>query len=308
VIQAGYLAKYQWDRKTEVCHFTYGKDLPSVDPKTIPEEPAKLTPVPEAKPTTSIPEVQATNPPDAKPVSIPEAQPTNPPEPNPAPIQEAQAPIQPEFKPVLEGILSPEIARKGIERQKRKDSARKEDQLENLLKRLRKKTHALKEIVEKYYHQEGYDYVLWNIFYANEMAHKNYSAYLRKALEMNWAYEWREEREVQSQEIYQQQQTKKEERRKEEQLDKDRIVFKAKHSSLPKEIKAKLWNQAEAEVPAKQMGRQTYVKITYANLVREYLNQHGDNFIKEITNPLPLVREMAKEVMEIEGVANKAIQ
>ena len=68
-----------------------------------------------------------------------------------------------------------------------------EPYLEELLSFLKRNSRPLKELVSKYYRAEGYDYVKWNIFYANRNGARNYVSYLKLCLQHNWAQEFREE-------------------------------------------------------------------------------------------------------------------
>lgn len=68
-----------------------------------------------------------------------------------------------------------------------------EPRLEELLRFLRRNSRPLRELVTKYYRSHGYDYVKWNIFYANRNGARNYVSYLKLCLQHNWAQEFREE-------------------------------------------------------------------------------------------------------------------
>lgn len=68
-----------------------------------------------------------------------------------------------------------------------------EPYLEELLSFLKRSSRPLRELVSKYYRAEGYDYVKWNIFYANRNGARNYVSYLKLCLQHNWAQEFREE-------------------------------------------------------------------------------------------------------------------
>lgn len=68
-----------------------------------------------------------------------------------------------------------------------------EPRLEELLSFLKRHSRPLRELVSNYYKSHGYDYVKWNIFYANRNGARNYVSYLRLCLQHNWAQELREE-------------------------------------------------------------------------------------------------------------------
>ncbi|MEZ0372503.1 MAG: replication initiator protein A, partial [Candidatus Sericytochromatia bacterium] len=68
-----------------------------------------------------------------------------------------------------------------------------EPRLEELLSFLKRSSRPLRELVGNYYKSHGYDYVKWNVFYANRNGARNYVSYLRLCLQHNWAQEFREE-------------------------------------------------------------------------------------------------------------------
>lgn len=68
-----------------------------------------------------------------------------------------------------------------------------EPQLNELLAFLKRQSRPLQELVTKYFHNHDYDYVKWNIFYANRNGSRNYVSYLKLCLQHNWAQEFREE-------------------------------------------------------------------------------------------------------------------
>ena len=51
------------------------------------------------------------------------------------------------------------------------------------------KQKSLKELLQKYLKDKGYEYVKWNILYANQMATKNWKSFLKSALAENWGEE-----------------------------------------------------------------------------------------------------------------------
>lgn len=68
-----------------------------------------------------------------------------------------------------------------------------EPQLQELLSYLKRMSRPLQELVIQAYRQYGFEYVKWNIFYANRNASRNYVNYLKLCLQHNWAREFREE-------------------------------------------------------------------------------------------------------------------
>lgn len=68
-----------------------------------------------------------------------------------------------------------------------------EPKLAELISFLKRNSKPLRELVTKAYYEYGYDYVKWNIFYANRNGSRNYVSYLKLCLQHNWAQEFREE-------------------------------------------------------------------------------------------------------------------
>lgn len=167
------------------------------------------------------------------------------------------------------------------------------DSLFTLLKRHSKK---LEKVVREYTKEHGTEYVRWNILYSNKTAKKNYSSYLQKALAENWAEEWaieekqrieQEDKRQQEYEIKQQQKRQEEEQQKI--AERQKPLFKEALAKIKPEIKSKLWDQAYKEVPIDNMTRPMLLKIRFAELVLEYLNDNGEAFIKKVINDFALV-------------------
>lgn len=68
-----------------------------------------------------------------------------------------------------------------------------EPRLEELIRFLKRNSRPLRELITRYFRSHGYDYVKWNIFYANRNGARNYVSYLKLCLQHNWAQEFREE-------------------------------------------------------------------------------------------------------------------
>lgn len=79
------------------------------------------------------------------------------------------------------------------ERTPRQVHSKQEAKLEELIRFLKRNSRPLRELVTQYYHSHGYDFVKWNLFYANRNGARNYVSYLRLCLQHNWAQEFREE-------------------------------------------------------------------------------------------------------------------
>jgi hypothetical protein len=65
--------------------------------------------------------------------------------------------------------------------------------LQELLSYLKRQSKPLQELITQAYQRFGFEYVKWNIFYANRNGAQNYSNYLKLCLQHNWAQEFREE-------------------------------------------------------------------------------------------------------------------
>lgn len=80
-----------------------------------------------------------------------------------------------------------------IPTQEKAEPCLEEPQLQELLSYLKRISRPLQELVTQAYRQYGFEYVKWNIFYANRNASRNYINYLKLCLQHNWAREFREE-------------------------------------------------------------------------------------------------------------------
>lgn len=170
------------------------------------------------------------------------------------------------------------------------------DDLEGILLLLKKRTGKLEKVVKDYAKEHGTEYVKWNILYSNKTAKKNYSSYLQKALAENWAEEWaieekqRIEQEDKRQQEYEiKQQKKRQEEEQQKIAERQKPLFKEALAKIKPEIKSKLWDQAYKEVPEENMTRPMLLKIRFAELVLEYLNDNGEAFIKKVINDFALV-------------------
>lgn len=168
--------------------------------------------------------------------------------------------------------------------------------LESIFLLLKKRTRKLEKTVKDYSEKHGTEYVRWNILYSNKTAKKNYSSYLQKALAENWAEEWaieekqRIEQEDKRQQEYEIEQQKKLQEEQQQQIaERQRPLFREALAKLKPEIKSKLWDQAYKEVPVDNMTRPMLLKIRFAELVLEYLNDKGETFIKKVINDFALV-------------------
>jgi len=197
--------------------------------------------------------------------------------------------------PLVECLLDPAIAQKNREQQDEKQASLRQEQLNTLFSQLKKKTDALKELLTAYYDEKGYDYILWNIRYANANSNKNYSSFFKMALEKDWSREWRDEIKGQQQETQKKDQKQEEENKKQDVLNQERELFKKKHALLDKKIKVKFWEQAQRE-QKNQPGKNGMMKFRYAQIVLEYFNQHGESFSKETVGLLCFVNGLVQDI------------
>ena len=165
----------------------------------------------------------------------------------------------------------------------------KSESLEVLLDLAREKqrriSQKLETIIKKYYEEQGYDYVRWNILYSNQTATKSYSVYLQKALASNWAEEWQEEQRADiDHKLELERQAKleaEEEQRKKAEVEKAELQkpdFFKRVAELDYAIKKKLWDEADQSVPASNIRRETNVKIKYAEGLLRHLIGQDENF------------------------------
>ncbi len=77
--------------------------------------------------------------------------------------------------------------------------------MQELFDLMKHSTQHLKNTVSSYCCEKGPEYVRWNILYANGNATKNYAAYLKQALEKDWAAQLREEHEAEKSKLKAQQ-------------------------------------------------------------------------------------------------------
>lgn len=165
--------------------------------------------------------------------------------------------------------------------------------------KIKKCSNALKKAVRKYYDSHGFEYVKWNILYANNYAKKNYSPYLQKAFAENWGEEWAEQEkarleiaEKREKEIVEKIELKQQE---DDDLTKLKEEFLVKIGRLRKTTKRKLWLEAEEEIPKNSIGRGMNVKIAYSKKLLNYVNSKNANFPEKVVKELSFIKEIAFE-------------
>jgi hypothetical protein len=177
-------------------------------------------------------------------------------------------------------------------------------ELQSLFALLKKRTEKLDKVVGEYFQSKGFEYVKWNILYANAKAKKSYSTYLQQALENNWAEEWaQEERErIEAQVKREEEERKQKEEAKRKELErlegeKEGPRFMERIETIDLKIKAEMWEKAEAQIPQNiTVRRENLVKIAYMNLLWEYLNEQGESFSKGVLDNFRLAFRLEKPV------------
>jgi len=70
------------------------------------------------------------------------------------------------------------------------------DELAGMIPEKQRERESVKELVRQYFKDSGFEYVKWNILYANNNAKDNYLSYLSLSLKHNWGLRFREETEL----------------------------------------------------------------------------------------------------------------
>jgi hypothetical protein len=160
-------------------------------------------------------------------------------------------------------------------------------------------TDKLRRTITQYYQERGYEYVRWNILYANKKAKKSYSSYLQQALRENWAEEWKEEEEyrlcLEEKNRFEEEKRLEEERRKKQAAttaEELKPIFKEKVSGLGFSVTDDLWEKAEKSVPSGNISPKMAASIHYCELLVNYLNENGENFPKEVVAGFGFMKEI----------------
>ena len=155
-----------------------------------------------------------------------------------------------------------------------------------LLIKLKRITAKLKKLVSQYYEINGYEYVKSNILYTNKNAKTSYIAYLTKALEADWAEEWREQtltiqkqNQVIEEEIEERRKVGNKEKVNRENIKKEWPLFMKSLEKLDRKIKQKLWKQAQKQIPQEHARREKMVGIEYSKLIIQYM-KYDEVFLK----------------------------
>lgn len=161
-------------------------------------------------------------------------------------------------------------------------------------------TNSVKKMIIKYYNDKNFDYVLWNIRYANANANKRYSAYLSKSLSENWGLDLKEEETqkiVNKKLLNQEEQYEYEEKSKKEiQIKKERELFQKEYEKFSEEEKRNMFLEAEKSINKDIIGRTMLVKIEYIQLIREKLSKIGFEFCGESISGLNFVKKITKNI------------
>lgn len=97
------------------------------------------------------------------------------------------------FEKVLPDWVSKGFVEKKESSEEKPKESKRETALEELLEMAKSKTKGIKEALDEALKEKGFEYVKWNILYANKEAKKNYSVFLKKSLKEDWGAEVREQ-------------------------------------------------------------------------------------------------------------------
>jgi len=260
LINAGYLKKYEFNKKKKQCIYTYTNNKP----------PQQLQKSQEPKQEAELPTKQ---------LQIIEIQ--------------AEKPKKEPQKPQITEIDLPKFKQSQLAQIQAigpKTAINSKAELSDLISLLKTKrpTNKLKENITEYLEKQGYEYVRWNILYANKNAKKSYTPYLKKALTENWAEEWQEEEKdrikaIEIKTFMQEQEKKKQEYKAKEQeyleSQKERLIMAISNFEDNNLLEIK-WQEAEKSYEPGTIGRSFNIKIKFAKLLCEYLGfseKLGDN-------------------------------
>lgn len=172
-----------------------------------------------------------------------------------------------------------------------------EKDINDLLSMIKSRNESLDQIVTRFYHDKGFDYVKWNILYSNKKASKNYSTFLQKSLNENWAGEWKieesrkEDLEKKRQAEAERKRAEDEKREKEKKEALEQLPFFLEEiEKVESHTKIDLWEKAEKLAGIKEVGageeksdfqkktEEKLIKLKYFQLLFEHLNCNGHSF------------------------------
>ncbi len=163
------------------------------------------------------------------------------------------------------------------------------EEIEQLLKLVKKTGKRVLEAIRKHYSLNGYEYVKRNIEYSNEKANKQYSAHLCKSLDQDWADEWSEEKKEKIElENKQREENKRIEKEQQllalenEQVKKEKPLYLQEVKKLDNAVKISLWEQAVKKVDENLFNKEGMIKVEYNELLWQYFNKQGISFCKGI--------------------------
>lgn len=172
----------------------------------------------------------------------------------------------------------------------------KDKQLDVLFSEAKHLSDSMKKCISKHYSEKGFDYVLWNIRYANIRANKSYLTYLRRSLKEDWAVDWKETqiKEALDKKLIDNQEAEKYQRemKEKESLDNQRNLFESEFNKLSYDKKRALWVKADGKIDKKQIGRGLLVNIEFRKLVETELTKDGIEFDSEAISSMEFTKKI----------------
>lgn len=148
--------------------------------------------------------------------------------------------------------------------------------LMQLFGKAKSQTKTIQDTIAKYYRDKGFEYVKWNIEYANKTATKNYATFLKKSLKEDWGKEFREieEHKSETEKIYNE--TKQEQLSIGIKKDKEILALNNVYKNLPKEEQKKLWESAKKFYIANGINEKFLNKEMIMAQIRVVLKESGN--------------------------------
>ncbi len=158
-----------------------------------------------------------------------------------------------------------------LESEQKEISFEEDTTLTKLYDLLKSPTKGLREEIGKYYREKGFEYVNWNIEYANKMATKNYTTYLKKCLKENWGGEFREVEttKIESEKVHQE--VKNKDMKASQAKDKEILELNKRYKSLPEAEQTRLFEEAKEFYLAQGLKEKFMNKEMIMTKVRELI-------------------------------------
>lgn len=176
-----------------------------------------------------------------------------------------------------------------------------EERLEELIKlmKIKKISKNLMKTINNVFAQEGYDYVKWNILYANKKANKNYGNYLEQSIKNNWGENFAESEKEKEELIIANQKAMLEVNETpiiEEEKEDIEKIFLEKITLIDQEIKFDFWQESLNEIPKNAVSHAMNVRIAYFEKLKKYMNDNGENFDKDMRAGIKFIKKITKEM------------